>query len=928
MLPFYGLWFLLLGLLIIVWPKHDSDYCIVRLLWLLAGFGVVYGLAEWVDWWWLTSSLHAHLGGLHHVLVAASSIFLFEFGRRLAHVAWSPAAISAPPPRFLSHWLYVPLLLVVLGGALVSTQFFVSIEILSRYGFVFTGALLTGVALLRYWRTHMQPNVRAIDTRRVKGAFYLLAVSFLLYALVGGIVVPPAAWLPAAVINEHTFPAQFYVPVELARSACGIIMLVALSYVLRFIERDSRRQLQVARADSARDRQTLSRVSRQSEILLRTASDGIHVLNLEGDVVEANDAFCNMLGYTRAEVLGMNVREWDAHFSAEELKIRIPQLLDKLNIFETVHRRKDGRLMDVEISTIGVTIDDEILLYCSSRDITDRKHAEQQLRLVARVFDRAAEGVMITDANQHILTVNDSFVTVTGYEREEVIGKTPAILRSGKQPPEFYKKMWEQLQRRAWWQGEIWNRRKNGELYLEWLSINAVRDESGEVINYIGMFSDVTLIKESRQRMEFLATHDELTGLPNRALFNDHLRLALARSERSGTRLALMFVDLDNFKMINDTLGHEEGDELLMQVSERLKKCVRGIDTVARLGGDEFVVLMEIEGRREAQIMADRILDIFTTCYTLQGQEYLVSSSIGISMFPDDAGDPKILMRHADTAMYRAKEQGKNTYMFFTGDMAEKLSRRMVVENALRRAKEKSDIFLEYQPQIDLHNDRVVGVEALLRWNHNGNVVMPDEFIPIAEESILIAEIDEWVIGDVCRQIREWDKAGLPAFTVSLNVSARQFHNPGIVGRFTNIVSQAGVAAERICLEITEGVLMDVESAASILTELNQVGFRVSVDDFGTGFSSLSYLKRLPIHEVKVDRSFIDGLADDPDDYAITKAIVAMARSMGLKTVAEGVDSEAQQQVLKGIGCDIGQGYLYAQSLPPSALGAWLLQRM
>jgi len=634
-----------------------------------------------------------------------------------------------------------------------------------------------------------------------------------------------------------------------------------------------------------------------------------------------------MLGYRREDVLGMNVSEWDAHFSAEELKKRVPSFMDKREVFETLHRRRDGNIIDVEISTVGVQIDGQTLLYCSSRDITDRKHAEEQLRLIARVFDGAAEGVVITDQNQNILTVNDSFTTVTGYTRGDVIGKTPAILQSGKQNANFYKKMWADLNKNGWWQGEIWNRRKNGELYLEWLSINTVKDENGKIINYIGMFSDITLNKESRQRMEYLATHDELTNLPNRTLFNDHLQMALARSARSGTRLALLFVDLDNFKNINDTLGHEEGDAILKQAAARLKDCIREVDTVARLGGDEFVILLEIEQRNDAALMAKRALETFSKSFLLQEQECFITASIGISLFPEDTTDPKTLMRHADTAMYRAKEHGKNTYMFFTADMAELISRRMLIENSLRTAILDCQFFIEYQPQINLPDNKMLGVEALLRWRHQGEIILPTTFIKVAEDSGLIFEIDEWVIGEVCRQVQAWEKEGLPAFHVSINISGSHFRRADIITRITNIASLANIPPRRLCLEITEGVLMDAEVAKLVLRKLHSAGFRISVDDFGTGFSSLSYLKRFPIDEVKIDRSFVDGLGNDLDDQAITTAIIAMAHELGLRTVAEGVESETQHQTLKTLGCDIGQGHFYSEPLSPTLLRNWLLKQ-
>jgi two-component system CheB/CheR fusion protein len=560
-------------------------------------------------------------------------------------------------------------------------------------------------------------------------------------------------------------------------------------------------------------------------------------------------------------------------------------------------------------------------------DITERRHAEEQLRLAARVFDRAAEGVLVTDIDQRILTVNDAFSNVTGYTREEVVGKTPSVLASGKHLPEFYTDMWEKIQEQGWWQGEIWNRKKDGDLYLEWLSINTVKDQEGRVVNYVAMFSDITLVRESQHRVEFLATHDDLTGLPNRTLFNDRLRLALARASRSKESLAVLFLDLDNFKLINDTLGHDVGDKLLKQASARLLECVRAEDTVARLGGDEFVILLEASERHEAAMTAGRLIRALSASYLLGKHECFVSASIGISMFPEDSTDPNGLMRNADAAMYRAKDQGKNAFQFFTSELAEHASKRMEMETGLRHAIENSELTLEYQPQVDLAGNTVVGVEALLRWQRDGEFIPPAVFIPIAEESHLIVTIDEWVIAEACRQIVLWDKAGLPEFRISVNISARHFSKSNMVTDIARIITEHGVAPRRLCIEITEGVLMDTERARRLLQELVDFGLRISVDDFGTGFSSLSYLKRFPIHELKIDRSFIDGIASDPDDRAISSAIIALAENLGMHVVAEGVEAGEQHTELNDLGCGHGQGYYYARPMPPHGFADWLLYR-
>lgn len=925
-LQFYGLSFLVPGLLILAWPKQDSEYRIAKFLWLLGVFGVTHGLVEWIVLWHGTYGPTLFLSIAGPFLLLISYLFLFEFGRNLILSSLDPESPTALPARLFSPWLYVLVCGAILFGNYTSGHP-QTLMLLSQHFAGFAAPALAGAGFIFYWQRHIKTRITGQDRARVDLSIHVLGVSLIVYGLMGALIAPTDDWFPISPLNAELIRDTWYRPAQIVKTISAPLIAFSLIYLLRIFDLESRKQLENARSESDHKDESLHRASLQYELLLRTASDGIHILDVDGNVVEASDSFCRMLGYTREEALAKNVVEWDVHFSPDELRARIPALMGNLNTFETVHRRSDGKLIDVEITTVGVHIDGRTLLYCSSRDITDRKHANEQLQLVARVFDRAAEGVIITDANRKILTVNNSFTTVTGYARDEVIGKTPAILQSGKQSADFYKSMWNNLAANGWWQGEIWNRRKNGELYLEWLSINVVLDEHGEVINYIGMFSDITVIKESRQRMEFLATHDELTTLPNRTLFNDHLRLALARSARTGTHLALLFVDLDNFKIINDTLGHQEGDILLTEVASRLKTCVRESDSVARLGGDEFVVLLEIEQRNEAAVMAKRIQEAFNKSFRLQDQTCFITTSIGISLFPEDAADAHVLMRHADTAMYRAKEQGKNTFVFFTVDMAEHIRRRMHIENALRYAIANGELFLDYQPQIDFRTNAVVGVEALLRWRRNGEIILPKSFIHVAEESGLIVEIDEWVINEVCRQLHTWSGAGMPPFWVSVNISARYFRRPAAYTYITESVAEAGIPPERLCLEITEGVLMDADGASRVLNSFHDAGFQISVDDFGTGFSSLSYLKRLPIHEVKVDRSFVDGIANDPDDRAITTAIIAMARGLELRTVAEGVETEVQHAELKRLGCDIGQGLFYSRPMSPVELQEWLSQR-
>lgn len=561
-----------------------------------------------------------------------------------------------------------------------------------------------------------------------------------------------------------------------------------------------------------------------------------------------------------------------------------------------------------------------------SADITRRKHAERQLQLAARVFDRAGEGIVVTDDKAQILTINDAFTRITGYRIEDVMGRKPSMLQSGRHGPDYYEAMWQSLETHGHWQGEIWNRRKNGEIYLEWLTINAVKDPDGKMLNYVGIFSDISAAKESQQRIEFLATHDPLTSLPNRMLFIDRLQVALNKTRRHSHKLAVMFVDLDNFKLVNDTLGHDSGDKLVARVSERMRECVRASDTVARLGGDEFAVLLEEVSQNDINQTARRMIRRLSESLHIDGHEIFISASIGISVFPGDGENPATLLKNADMAMYRAKEMGKNTYQFFSKEMRQAVQERHDFENGLRRALERQEFFLLYQPQVSLAEGVLVGMEALIRWQHPDlGLISPDRFIPVAENCGLIDRIGEWVLQTVIRQIIEWQRKGRCPPRVSVNLSPRHFrktHIPSLIRRY-----MASYRFDPVLLgvEFTESTLLDdSDHTVAMLRDLRKLGVRLSVDDFGTGYSSLGYMRRYPLDEIKIDRSFVRDIASDPEDRAIALAILAMARALGLQVVAEGIEDAVQFEVLRENGCELGQGYYYARPLPPEEIEKWI----
>lgn len=562
-----------------------------------------------------------------------------------------------------------------------------------------------------------------------------------------------------------------------------------------------------------------------------------------------------------------------------------------------------------------------------AREIDARNLAETQLQLAAKVFESSVEGMTITDTDGAIVSVNRAFTEITGYTREEVLGHNPRILKSGLQDESFYRAMWDTLRRGEVWRGEIWNRRKNGEIYPEWLSVRGVADESGQTTHYIGVFADISEKKAIEERIAFMAHHDVLTGLPNRLLLADHFELAAASARRTRRRVALMFLDLDHFKQINDTLGHGVGDQYLRGIAQRLTGCLRAGDTLSRQGGDEFcVVLPDLGAASDAGCVADKLLAALRSPVEVSDHALTASASIGISIFPDDGETFATLLQRADTAMYAAKGSGRNTYSFFTEQMNRSTHERVNLHLQLRRALERGEFLLHYQPQVDTHSGRIVGVEALLRW-HSADLglVPPGRFVPVAEETGLIVPIGKWVVEQACRQAAAWQRAGLGAVPVAVNLSALQFVRDDLELTVESALREAGLAPELLELELTESILIhDAPLVDMTLQRLGALGVRLSIDDFGTGYSSLVYLKRFQVDRLKIDQSFVRDATSDPDDAAIVRAVIQMARSLKLVTLAEGVETHAQLEFLRHEGCDEVQGYLMARPQPAEAVTALL----
>ncbi|MDP1705585.1 MAG: EAL domain-containing protein [Sulfurimicrobium sp.] len=547
------------------------------------------------------------------------------------------------------------------------------------------------------------------------------------------------------------------------------------------------------------------------------------------------------------------------------------------------------------------------------------QHREEDLRLSAKVFENSIEGIMITDVKSNILRVNRAFTTITGYSEEEAVGNNTRLMRSDRHDGAFYQAMWNALVKYGYWQGEIWNRRKSGEVYPEWLSIVAVRNEQGETLNYLGIFADLSEKKTAEARAHHLAYYDPLTELPNRALLDERLKQAMAAVQNSGGLAALLHIDLDRFKAVNDTLGHAFGDRLLQALSERLAGSVRGSDTVARLGSDEFAVLLADVGDKQCvERVCGKIFAALAEPFDLGVQEIFVTLSVGIALCPFDADSAEDLIRNADVAMSYAKTQGGNDYHFYTPGMSGGEPRRLILETSLRRALERDEFLLHYQPQICLQSGRITGVEALLRWQHpERGLVSPAEFIPLLEEIGLIVPVGEWVLRTACIQNRAWVSAGLPPLRMAVNLSARQFRQGGLADMVSQALNDSGLAPEWLELEVTESILIqDLQATITTLRQLDTLGILISIDDFGTGYSSLSYLKHLPISKIKIDRSFVRDICSDPDDAAITNAVISLGHSLKLRVVAEGVETLAQLEYLRAQGCDEVQGFYFSRPLP------------
>ncbi|MEH6575468.1 MAG: EAL domain-containing protein [Amphritea sp.] len=595
-------------------------------------------------------------------------------------------------------------------------------------------------------------------------------------------------------------------------------------------------------------------------------------------------------------------------------------------------KNKQNTLQYLEIMETPVFHDGDIIAVEGiARDITRRKLAEDELRLAASVFKTSTDGIMITDVNGKIIRINTAFSKITGFTAEETLGRTPHLLQDGLQEDVFIDNLWSEISEKGEWEGEVWNRRKEGEAYPVWLKVSAIKDEGGKVIQHVSIFTDISEKKESQNKIYYMAHYDVLTQLPNRQLFQDRGQRTIKKSKRGRGRACIIFVDVDNFKIINDTMGHSIGDRVLRVVADRLKSLVREEDTVARLGGDEFVILLDsVENSQHVGRIAEKIGAAFVEPFLINGREHRISVSMGISLYPQDGEDIETLVKHADAAMYNAKKAGRNTYRYYTKNLTIMALHRLETENALHHALKNNEFELFYQPQISFETNQITGVEALIRWHHpEKGLLGPVEFIPIAEESHLIIDIGEWVIQEAIKTLSSWREISLNVPRVAINVAGKQLQSSNMINLIKNMLGQFGVSPNHLQLEITESILvpqglLGSNKAIAQLEAYRDMGGSVAIDDFGTGFSSLNYLKRFPVDTLKIDRSFVEGLVDNSDDRAIAQTIITLGKTLGLAVMAEGVETEQQEGVLRGLGCHKAQGYLYAKPMAEPELKRFL----
>jgi len=674
------------------------------------------------------------------------------------------------------------------------------------------------------------------------------------------------------------------------------------------------------------------------EELIRCSSDIHIVTDIAGLILQSNPAAAVIAAPTH--LAGYNLADWVQPAKRDVFHALCQSALEAgINDQrqQELHFRSDRNNGRAVICSAQVLVirkrDEQTALHWILRDVTRQREREVENQISSMVFNNAIEGVMICAVDGDILAVNPAFTQITGYSAEEVIGRNPRFLKSGVQDANFYVEFWRDLRAKGTWQGEIYNRRKTGEVYPEWLTISAARDADDNVLSYIGVFSDLTRLLQTEKRLSYLAHHDTLTGLPNRLLFQDRLSQTISQARRTGVPFTVIFIDLDNFKRINDTLGHEVGDKVLQEAASRLVSAVREVDTVARLGGDEFVILAPtLTGSEDIGQVCNKALDALAPPILIDEHALTIGGSFGCAEYPLHGDDETTLVKHADVAMYRAKAMGGNVHVIYREQAAAPAENEdLRLETQLRQAIAREQLFLEYQPQVASGSGRLLGVEALLRWNHPQlGVIPPNRIIPLAEQIGLIVPIGQWVIQNACQQLAAWDRQELPPISMGVNVSARQLRDPGFVDMVKQTLADSSIAPERLELEITEAELMlNREIDRLKLEPLRKMGVKIAIDDFGNIYASLALLLRTPVDRIKIDGGFVSGLGqgDEAHKLKLHAALVALGQAMGVDLIAEGVENNQQQTQVADQGCGAIQGYLTGRPMSATDLVKWMGER-